>query len=561
MVMARLRTLHSIALAAVLLPLASSCGDSSSAPDSTPPDARLASLQITGLTLEPAFDPDDLAYAAGTTFLTTQVTIVAEPATPEAIVTIDGSVMAGRAPAVRELQPGTNTVEIEVANGSEQRLYAVTIDRAAFAPLAWMSAESPWRNASVGTSFAADGETILAGTPFDDGDARGVNAVPVDQTLTESGAAHVFARDSAGTWAQEAYLKASNADTGDSFGHSSAIFADTLVVGSPREASAATGTNGDEDDNSAPGAGAAYVFVRGTDGAWTQQAYLKASDTFAGDGFGYTVAIHGDTIAVSASRLETGVIYLFTRDANGAWTQEAAVSGEDMAGDVGFGDALALQGDTLAVGAKWHGNPSVGAVYLFERTTPGAWSQEDLLVASNPGAFDHFGWSLALDGDTLVVGAIAEASAATGVNGDQADDSAAYSGAAYVFTRNPAGRWDQSTYLKSSNSEAGDSFGYAVAVRGDWLAVAADNEASAAAGVAGDQLDNSLPGSGALYLFSRGDSGGWSQQLYVKAAIPRGNVRMGRGLAFTDTGLAMAAPFEDGIDGATRDSGAIHVFE
>lgn len=561
MALGRLRMLKLLVLTAVALPLASSCGGSDSGAGESPSDARLASLEITGAALEPAFDPDDLAYAAAATFLTSQVTIVAEPADPDAIITIDGAIVASGAPMVRGLQPGANAVEIQVANGAGQRLYAVTIDRGDLAPQAWISADSPQRNASIGTSFDADGQTALAGTPFDDGNARGVNAVPADQTLRDSGAAYVFARDSAGTWVQEAYLKASNADIDDGFGHSSAISGDTLVVGAPREASAAIGINGDEDDNSAPGAGAAYVFVRGVDGTWTQQAYLKASDTFAGDGFGYTVDVHGDTIAVSASRLETGVIYLFTRDASGGWAQEAAVSGDDMLGDVGFGDALALQENTLAVGAKWHGDPPIGAVYVFRRTSPGSWNQEDLIFASNPGGFDHFGWSLALDGGTLIVGAISEASAATGINGDETDDSAAYSGAAYVFNRKASGRWQQDTYLKSSNSEAGDSFGYAVAVRGNWLAVAADNEASAATGVAGDEADNALPGSGAVYLFSRDQSGKWSQQLYVKAAIPRGNARMGRGLAFTAAGVAVAAPFEDGIDGATRDSGTVHVFE
>ena len=98
-------------------------------------------------------------------------------------------------------------------------------------------------------------------------------------------------------------------------------------------------------------------------------------------------------------------------------------------------------------------------------------------------------------------------------------------------------------------------------MQGDWIAVSASNESSAAAGVDGDQADDSLPGSGAVYLFMRGATGQWSQQLYAKAAIPHQNVRLGRGLAFTATGVAAAAPFDSGINGSPLRCGAIHVFD
>ena len=182
--------------------------------------------------------------------------------------------------------------------------------------------------------------------------------MPVDQSLNGSGAAFAFARDGAGSWVQEAYIKASNAEIGDAFGHSVATSGDTSVVGAPGEDGAVTGINGDESNNGAPGSGAAYVFVRSSDGNWTQEAYLKPLDTLAGAGFGYTVAIDGDTIAVSAWRQEVGVVYLFTRDANGAWAQEASVVPADDAYDVGFADAIDIEGDTLAVGAPFPPVPS-----------------------------------------------------------------------------------------------------------------------------------------------------------------------------------------------------------
>ena len=102
------------------------------------------------------------------------------------------------------------------------------------------------------------------------------------------------------TISQQAYLKASNTGAADAFGYSVAISGDTVVVGAIREDSKATGVNGDQTDNSAPGSGAAYVFVRGG-GIWSQQAYLKASNTDSGDQFGISLAISGDTVVVGVT--------------------------------------------------------------------------------------------------------------------------------------------------------------------------------------------------------------------------------------------------------------------
>ncbi len=179
-----------------------------------------------------------------------------------------------------------------------------------------------------------------------------------------------------------------------------------------RRGSNATGVNGDQTDNSAPNAGAVYVFTR-TAGVWTQQAYLKASNTNASDGFGCNVALEGDTLAVGAPF-------------------EAS-------------NATGVNGDQADNSA-----PSAGAVYVFTRTA-GVWTQQAYLKASNTEAGDEFGISVALAGDTLVVGANGEDSNATGVNGNEANNNRAGSGAVYVFTRT-GGVWTQQAYVKASNS-------------------------------------------------------------------------------------------------------------
>jgi hypothetical protein len=195
--------------------------------------------------------------------------------------------------------------------------------------------------------------------------------------------------------AQQAYLKASNTGPDDLFGFAVAVSGDTLVVGAFLEDSNATGVNGNQTNNSAHDSGAAYVFVRnGTN--WSQQAYLKASNTRPGDHFA-TGAVSGDTIVAGAR-------------------------GEDS-------NATGVNGNQTNNSA-----PDSGAAYVFVRNGTN-WIQQAYLKASNTGAGDLFGFSgLTVSGDTLVVGAVGESSNATGVNGNQSNNSATESGAAYVFT-------------------------------------------------------------------------------------------------------------------------------
>src|SRR5262249_28185291 len=148
-------------------------------------------------------------------------------------------------------------------------------------------------NDSFGFSVAIADDTIVVGAPFESSASSGVNGNQDDNNTPAAGAAYVFVRDSGGNWTQQAYLKASNTGASDEFGSAVAIDGGTIVVGAMLEASGAVGVNGNQVDDSAPGAGAAYVFVRDSAGAWTQQAYLKASNTQSNDRFGTSVAISG----------------------------------------------------------------------------------------------------------------------------------------------------------------------------------------------------------------------------------------------------------------------------
>ncbi|TKB91334.1 MAG: hypothetical protein E8D40_10365 [Nitrospira sp.] len=321
----------------------------------------------------------------------------------------------------------------------------------------------------------------------------------------------------------EAYVKASNTGFFDDFGRAVALSGDTLVVGVPLQ-----GADGD----SLVDSGAVYVF-RKTDGGWSQEAYLKASNAERDDSFGCAVALSGDTLVVGASGEATGIdsshpsdlsaddsgaVYVYERT-DGMWSQKAYLKASNAEKGDRFGSAVALSGDTLTVAAYLESSNATGingdqsnnsaegsgAVYVFERTD-GMWSQKAYIKASNTGGGDQFGDAMALSGDTLVVGAFFEDSSATGINGDQLNDDAPDSGAVYVFRRTDGG-WMQEAYLKASNTGEGDLFGGAVALSGNTLVVGAAGEDSSATGINGDQSNDGASSSGAVYVFERTNGG------------------------------------------------------
>src|SRR5687767_3048534 len=184
--------------------------------------------------------------------------------------------------------------------------------------------------------------------------------------------------------------------------------------------------------------------------------------------------------------------------------------------------------------------------------TPPAWKQVASITSSTPGDGDQLGAAVALsgDGNTLAASAPMESSQASGINGNENDDSAYSSGAVYVYTRSGAG-WLKQAYLKASNTGANDQFGNAVAISADGstLAVAAVFEDSGATGINGNQADNSVEESGAVYVFTRTGTA-WTQQAYIKASNTGGRDdgdTFGYAIALSDDGttLAVGAPSED----------------
>jgi len=390
-------------------------------------------------------------------------------------------------------------------------------------------------------ALSGDGNTLAIGSYGDDTAANGI--WPDTQThdclgaatscALDSGAAYVYTRDGSGVWTREAYIKPSNTGAGDGFGWALGLSHDgnTLAVSSPFESSNANNLEGQTtpalqiDDCTAPApsncavnSGATYVFNRaGT--TWTQQAYIKsANNTAAGAGvfgFGVHIALNGadgNTLAVGAPH-ENGTFgraYVYIRTGT-TWASGIGITPNTGAGGA-FGSAIAVSDDggILAVGAQGESSiaDSNGAAYIF--TSSSGWSEQAFLTASNAGTGDWFGYSIAISGDgsLLVVGADQESGAATGINGNQADDTAPSAGAAYVFT-NSGGTWPQKAYVKASNTQTDTWFGRNIALsdNGGVMAVGSRFEDSAAQGIGGNQVYdcgtsvNCAGDAGAVYLY------------------------------------------------------------
>ena len=325
---------------------------------------------------------------------------------------------------------------------------------------AYLKASNLDADDDFGMSVALHGATLVVGAPGEDGDGIGNDADPTSNAALNAGAIYIFTLNGA-TWTEQIYLKASNTSASDAFGSAVAIHGHTVVASAPGERSAATGVDGDQFDATAPLAGAVYVFT-GTGSNWMQEAYVKASNTQAGDSFGLALDIDNDTLVVGTER------------------EDSSLTGVNPTPD--NNDAL-----------------DSGAVYVFSRSGQ-TWTQQAYIKSSNNERQDRFGSAVSVDGDTLIVGARLEDSGTQGVNGPQNDNAESGSGAAYFFLRTDAD-WNQHAYIKPLNTGEGDEFGTAVAIHDLSLVIGANLEKSDANGINGDGANNSAGSAGAMYIF------------------------------------------------------------
>jgi hypothetical protein len=429
-------------------------------------------------------------------------------------------------------------------------------------------------------SASASGDIVVVGA-YGDGD-NGYNA----------GAAYIFYRDAGGAdnWGQVKKITANDGEALDYFGYSVAICGDTVVVGAY------------EDDDK----GAAYIFKQDEGGIdnWGQVQKITASDGFAEDAFGYSVAISVDTVVVGAHHDDvngdsSGAAYIFYRDQGGPdnWGEVKKITAGDGEYLDIFGHSVAISVDTVVVGAPYEDEQgqNKGAAYIFNRHEGGAdhWGEVKKIMGSDcvgAGA-DEFGWSVSIDENILAVGARQWGSAV---------------GAAYIFYRNEGGtgNWGEVQKIIASDGAPDDCFGVSVSISGDTIVVGANqyynfqigyayilyrnqggadnwgevskiipddgadrDEFGGSVAISGDRLivgahlnDDNETDSGASYVYYR-DEGGFDSWGQVKKIIGRGGAagdEFGCSVSISEDTVVVGAHLDEW--GAFSDSGSAYVF-
>jgi hypothetical protein len=343
-----------------------------------------------------------------------------------------------------------------------------------------------------GSAIAAAGSLLVVGAPFE---ASAEAAHPEVDDVPAAGAAYVF--DLAGPIGEVAMLKEHFPRESYRFGSSVAATDDLIAVGAPGDSSNSRGLDGDWNDLSAGDSGAVWTFTK-TATEWQVKSYVKSDNSDAYDGFGFALAMDEEWLIV------------------GAPGEQSASSGDPA--------------DNSLEGA--------GAAYVFRRTGSSL-AQVAYLKAGQPGLGAQFGYAVAVSQDYFAVGAPYESRAGRGVRDETGELTAPNSGAVYVF-RHDGSQVVFDAYLKASNADDEDGFGWSVAFAESALLVGAPGESSASGS---DETSNGAPSSGAAYVFTRAE-GDWSQVAYLKSPRPREGDAFGRRLAACGERAVISAPYQ-----------------
>lgn len=353
-----------------------------------------------------------------------------------------------------------------------------------------------------------------------------------------AGSAYIYKRNQGGTnsWGQIKKIMASDAGPSDVFGKSVAISGDTIVVGS----------SGDDDLGGS--SGSAYIFQQNYGGPdnWGEVVKILASDGANGEVFGGAVGISEDTVVVGAKNDDAnrGAAYIFERHQGGInhWGEVTKLTGVDRTSGYYFGVDVAISGDTVVVG-KYQDNTlgnGSGSAYIFERNQggPNQWGQVAKLTAHDADANDQFGYSVAIEGDTVIIGAWADNNGATDT------------GSAYVFNRNQSGpnQWGQVAKLVANDAAANDFFGVDVAIKGDTIVVGAYKD------------DDKGSESGSIYIFDRyqGGPNQWGQAAKVTASDGATEDWYGESVIMNEEFIFVGVRQDDDV---LPDSGSVYVYQ
>jgi hypothetical protein len=347
-----------------------------------------------------------------------------------------------------------------------------------------------------GMSVAISGNYAIIGAYQEDEDASGAN------TFINAGAAYIFYNNGS-TWVQQQKVVASDRSASRFFGNSVAISGNYAIVGTERENNDANG------ENYLTQAGAAYIFYN--DGStWIQQQKVVASDRAPYDEFGLSVAISGDYVIVGTSNESedangentvgnAGSAYIFVRSGE-TWTQQQKIVASDRGIADYFGCSVDISGDHVIVGAYAEDEDTsgvnslntAGSAYIFTRSVT-TWSQQKKIVASDRSEGSRFGYSVAISGNDVIIGA----------SGDTFNN-----GSAYIFVRDSSA-WVQQQKIIAPARAGLDYFGHSVAISGDDVIIGAYGECEDA------NEENTLPAAGSAYIFSSGIGGVVEPEIFV----------------------------------------------
>ncbi len=417
--------------------------------------AALQTLQLADGNLTQTFDPDSTSYDATVSYLTATTLLTAVPADPAATVSIGGTTVAPPQYSTEvALQEGANPVEVTVesADGKTTKRYVLNIVRASasgFVQRNTLFSATPQRGARFGFSMAVDGDIAAIAAPEASVDGK-----------SKAGRVELF-RYIDGNWVRTQTLTEPAPTRDNQFGYHIALDGDTLAI-------SAFGYDGKRGNS-----GRVYLY-ESTGTGWKLESTLQAPTPRSRERFGYNVALSGDTLAVATLRGRDGApsggdVFIFQRD-DDDWEHQQSI--EIPGSSDRFGQSIALDGDLLAIGSFANDDEcrryinDTGTVTLYRRDDD-EWEKITDLKADNAGGGDRFGFSLALSGKTLAIGAICEDSNAHGDNNDGTEV-----GAVYLFTEQ-AGQWRQRAYIKEPAPRSHNLFGFRVALDGNLLAIGA----------------------------------------------------------------------------------------
>lgn len=414
--------------------------------------------------------------------------------------------------------------EIVLGVDDENAVYPVTIDPT-WEEEAILGASDRSADAYFSNAVSFSGNTAVVGAYFAD-----------PSGLANAGQAYVFTRTGA-TWTQQAILSASDKVANARFGYSVGISGDTIIVGS---------------HFASPGgvsrAGKAYVFSRsGT--TWTEQAVLASDVPLASAFFGWSVAVSGDTAIVGETQASPGGLnkagqaHVFVRS-SGVWTRQAVLSASNKTDSASFGNAVAIDGETLVVGA-FQGDlggygGKVGLAYVFTRTG-NDWTQREMLRPNSSFSSARFGWSVAISGSTIVVGA-----PQSPVNDPVASKIRA--GNAHVFVGSGSG-WTEQASVHASDAEAEAQFGTSVAISGETLIVGSFLKDSAG-----------LTDAGQAYVFTRSGTV-WTENAILSASDKAAATNFGdfgSAVGISGNTVLVGSPFANRA--GLRDAGQVYAY-